>query len=107
MEHGDALGPFIEHVGAFAGSLANPTTAVMVGALALALTTYRGYLVVASLVGVLDAAFAEFAGASSVPVFAALGIGAAAALLQAWCLWPVGQLAKRIGQIIRHCGGRL
>jgi len=107
MDEGDAFGPFIEHLGAFAGALTNPTTAVIVGAFALWLTNYHCYLLVASLAGMSDAALAELAGASSVPVFAATVIGAVAALLQAWCLWPVGQVAKRIGPILRRWGGRL
>ena len=66
MDHRDALAPLIELVGVFAGSAASPLTAVAIFILALCLTRYSSYLLLAAAVGMSDGAFGEVTGVTTV-----------------------------------------
>lgn len=100
MDHRDALGPLIELIGVFAGSAASPLTAAAILILALCLTRYSIFLVLAAAVGMSDGAFGEVTGVTTVGLIFGTLIGAAATLLQAWCVWPVVSLMKGIGGAI-------
>jgi hypothetical protein len=103
MDHRDALAPLIELVGVFAGSAASPLTAAAILVLALCLTRYSIFLVLAAAVGMSDGAFGEVTGVTTVGLILGTLIGAAATLLQAWCVWPVVSLMKNIcGAIARR-----
>jgi len=100
MDHRDALAPLIELIGVFAGSAVSPLTAALVCMLAMWLTHYPRYLAVAAVIGISDAAFGEVIGATTVGLAAAAAAGAAATLLQAWCVWPMMRAAKNIGNSV-------
>src|SRR3954468_9338278 len=97
MDHRDALAPLIELVGVFAGSAASPLTAAAIFILALCLTRYNRYLLLAAAVGMSDGAFGEVTGVTAVGLVMGTLVGAAATLLQAWCVWPVVSAMKSIG----------
>jgi hypothetical protein len=100
MDHRDALAPLIELVGVFAGSAASPLTAVAIFILALCLTRYSSYLLLAAAVGMSDGVFGEVTGVTTVGLVLGTLVGAAATLLQAWCVWPVVSAMKSIGDAI-------
>jgi hypothetical protein len=100
MDHRDALAPLIELVGVFAGSAASPLTAVAIFILALCLTRYSSYLLLAAAVGMSDGAFGEVTGVTTVGLVLGTLVGAAATLLQAWCVWPVVSFMKSVGGAI-------
>src|SRR5687768_2491087 len=100
MDHRDALAPLIELVGVFAGSAASPLTAAAIFILALCLTRYSSYLLLAAAVGMSDGAFGEVTGVTTVGLILGTLVGAAATLLQAWCVWPVVSAMKSIGNAI-------
>ena len=105
MDHRDALAPLIELVGVFAGSAASPLTAAAILILALCLSRYSLYLMLAAAVGMSDGAFGEVTGVTTVGLIFGTLIGAAATLLQAWCVWPVVSVMKTIGgAIVRRFG---
>ncbi|GEO35967.1 hypothetical protein GGE65_000253 [Skermanella aerolata] len=105
MDHRDALAPLIELVGVFAGSAASPLTAAAILILALCLSRYSLYLMLAAAVGMSDGAFGEVTGVTTVGLIFGTLIGAAATLLQAWCVWPVVSAMKSIGgAIVRRFG---
>jgi len=100
MDHRDALAPLIELIGVFAGSAASPLTAVAIFILALCLTRYSSYLIAAAAVGLSDGAFGEVTGVTAVGLVMGTLLGAAATLLQAWCVWPAVSAMKSLGDAI-------
>ncbi|EWY42343.1 hypothetical protein N825_19290 [Skermanella stibiiresistens SB22] len=103
MDHRDALGPLIELIGVFAASAASPLTAAAILILALLLSRYSLFMALAAAVGLSDGAFGEIAGVTTVGLVSATLVGAAATLLQAWCVWPVVSVMKFVsGAITRR-----
>ncbi|UEM23806.1 hypothetical protein JL100_014025 [Skermanella mucosa] len=107
MDHRDALAPLIELIGVFAASAASPLTAAAVFILAVCLGRYPRYLALAAAIGVSDGALGEMAGVTTVGMIFATLTGAAATLLQAWCVWPVVSVMKNAGNaVVRFVSGR-
>jgi hypothetical protein len=106
MNHRDALAPLIELIGVFAGSAASPLTALAIFILALCLTRYSSYMLLAAAVGISDGAFGEITGVTTVGLVMGTLVGAAATLLQAWCVWPVVSAFKSIGGAISRRFGQ-
>ncbi|WP_158045163.1 hypothetical protein [Skermanella pratensis] len=107
MDHRDALAPLIELIGVFAASAASPLTAAAVFILALCLGHYPRYLALAAAIGISDGAMGEMAGVTTVGMLLATLTGAAATLLQAWCVWPVVSAMKSAGNaVVRLVSGR-
>jgi len=101
MNHQDAFGPHIEHIGVFAGVVASPVTGVAIALLGILINRRRHHLLAAMAVGVSDAVLGELVGSAHIGVTAACAVGAAASLFQAWVIWPFAQGAKRLKRRLR------
>jgi len=102
MQPIDPFGPLIEHLGIFAGAVTNPATAGLVGLLALLVRQYPPFLAAVALIGAGDAAFEAFLIGPHAPLISALVLGAAAALVQGWCLWTCVQFMRRLRHAVRR-----
>ncbi len=100
----DALAPLVEHLGLVVGAVASPATGLLIALLALWMPGRRAFLAVAALAGLCNGAL-EAAGLPGTGLVVAGAAGTAGALLQAWAMWPVARLVKRVGRALRSRAG--
>jgi hypothetical protein len=101
MERQDPLGPIIDLLGAFIGSVGDPVTCAIVALLAVCMTRRSFHLLAAASVGLAHAASAGIADAPLLGLAASSALAMAGSLLQAWLLWPLAQLAKEVARFLR------
>jgi hypothetical protein len=103
MGRADPLAPFIDHLGAFVGTLCSPVAIVLVALLALCAPERRLYMAGAAVIGCLDVLAGGIGTGAPGEIAVACLPGALATLTQAWLFSPMRGLVGMVRSLL-HAG---